>query len=80
MATVDSIESSGFPLGFKLRQGSTRSPLVSAATGRDVFRVEARQLAGQQKEAVVTEGVAAALGGPEPSQRAANGADRKSVV
>ncbi len=58
MATVDSIESSGFPLGFKLRQGSTRSPLVSAATGRDVFRVEARQLAGQQKEAVVTEGAA----------------------
>lgn len=56
MATVDSIEGSGFPLGFKLRQGAGRAGIVSGATGRDVFKVEARQLAGHQKEAVVTEG------------------------
>ena len=56
MATKDSIESSGYPLGFKYRQGRARSPLVSGATGRDVFKVEARQLPGHQKEAVVTEG------------------------
>jgi len=56
MAATDSIESSGFPLGFKFRQGSARSPVVSGAAGRDVFKVEARQLPGHQKEAVVTEG------------------------
>lgn len=56
MATVDSIESSGFPLGFKLRQGTGRPGIVSGGIGRDVFKVEARQLAGHQKEAVVTEG------------------------
>ncbi|MGB8433839.1 MAG: hypothetical protein WCE38_06260, partial [Burkholderiales bacterium] len=56
MATVDSIEGSGFPLGFKLRQGKARAGIVSGVTGRDVFKVEARQLAGHQKEAVVTEG------------------------
>ena len=58
MAANDSIEGSGFPLGFKFREGTARSPLVSMATGRDVFKVEARQLAGHQKEAVVAEGAA----------------------
>lgn len=56
MAASESIEGSGLPLGFKLTQGDARSPLVSGAAGRDVFKVEARQLAGHQKEAVVTEG------------------------
>jgi len=56
MATKDSIEGSGFPLGFKLREGAGRSPLVSGTAARDVFKVEARQLGGHQKEAVVTEG------------------------
>jgi uncharacterized OsmC-like protein len=56
MAASDSIESSGLPLGFKLGQGASRSPLVSGTAGRDVFKVEARQLVGHQKEAVVTEG------------------------
>jgi len=56
MAKSDSIDGSGFPLGFKFRQGQARSPLVSGASGRDVFKVEARQLVGHQKEAVVTEG------------------------
>lgn len=56
MATSDSIEGSGFPLGFKFRQGAGRAGIVSGVTGRDVFKVEARQLAGHQKETVVTEG------------------------
>jgi len=56
MAKTDSIDGSGFPLEFKFRQGRARSPLVCGANGRDVFKVEARQLVGHQKEAVVTEG------------------------
>jgi hypothetical protein len=52
---IDTIDRHGDPLGFKLRQGARRSPLLSAG-GRDVVKVEARQLAGHQKEAVVTEG------------------------
>jgi uncharacterized OsmC-like protein len=55
-ATVtDTIDMHGDPLCFKLGQGSGCSPLF-AGTGRDVIKVEARQLAGHQKEAVVTEG------------------------
>lgn len=51
----DTIDMNGDPLAFKLRQGICRSsPLL--AGGRDVIKVEARQMAGHQKEAVVTEG------------------------
>jgi uncharacterized OsmC-like protein len=56
MANTDSIDGSGFPLGFKSRQGRGRPPSVCGAAGRDVFKVEARQRVGHQKEAVVTEG------------------------
>ncbi len=42
------------PLAFRLSQGHGRSPLLGS--GRDVIKVEARQMAGHQKEAVVTEG------------------------
>ena len=52
----DSIESSGLPLGFKVRQGKRRTGVVALAPGRDVFRVELRALGGHQKELVVTEG------------------------
>jgi len=53
----ETITSSGLPLGFKVGKGSTRPPAVAGGTGCDVFRVEARHLAGHhQKEAVVTEG------------------------
>jgi len=52
----ESIESSGFPLAFKVRQGQTRSALAAAGTGRDVFLAEARQIGGHQKECVVREG------------------------
>lgn len=50
------IDAHGDPLAFKLRQGSVRSPLLTGS-GRDVIKVEARQMAHHQKEAVVTEGV-----------------------
>jgi uncharacterized OsmC-like protein len=43
------------PLGFRVRSGSRRSPVV-VGTGSDLFKVEARTLAGQQKEAILTEG------------------------
>jgi hypothetical protein len=52
---TDTIDMHGDPLAFRLRQGRGRSPLLGG--GRDVIKVEARQLAGHQKEAVVTEGV-----------------------
>ena len=51
---TDTIDHQGDPLAFRPRQGRGRSPLLS--TGRDVIKVEARQLAGHQKEAVVTQG------------------------
>jgi uncharacterized OsmC-like protein len=55
---TDTIDKHGDPLAFKLRQGAGRS-LLLAARGRDVIKVEARQMAGHQKEAVVAEGTAA---------------------
>ena len=50
----DTIDGLGDPLAFRLRDGRGRSPLLGS--GRDAIKVEARQLAGHQKEAVVTEG------------------------
>ena len=52
---IDTIDAYGDPLAFRLRQGRGGSPLCSS--GRDTIKVEARQLAGHQKEAVVTEGI-----------------------
>jgi hypothetical protein len=55
MAEAETIASSGFPLGFKVRNGSQRPGVVLGAASRDVFKVEARHLSGShQKEAVVT--------------------------
>ncbi len=51
---TDTIDMNGDPLAFRVRQGAARSPLLGA--GRDTIKVEARQLAGHQKEAVVSEG------------------------
>lgn len=51
---TDTIDMNGDPLAFRLRAGAGRRSLLGA--GRDVIRVEARQMAGHQKEAVVTEG------------------------
>jgi uncharacterized OsmC-like protein len=52
--STDTIDMHGDPLAFKLRQGTPTSPLARA--GRDVIKVEARQMAGHQKEAIVTDG------------------------
>ena len=56
MARVDTIEGSGFPLGFQVSAGERRPSLLGTGTGREVYMVEARKLAGHQKEAVVREG------------------------
>ena len=53
---TDTIDKNGDPLVFKLRQGS-RSPLLQG--GRDVIKVEARQMALYQKEGVVADGAEA---------------------
>jgi hypothetical protein len=53
---TDTIDMHGDPLGFKFRQGSAQPPLTGP--GRDVIKVEARQMAGHQKEGVVTDGQA----------------------
>ena len=54
-AAADTIDRFGDPLGFKVRQGTARSPL-SGRAGSDVIKVEARQMAHHQKECIVTEG------------------------
>lgn len=51
---TDTIDMRGDPLAFRLRSGRTRSALLGA--GREVIKVEARQMAGHQKEAIVTVG------------------------
>lgn len=56
MSTPETIDSAGYPLAFKMRQGGARSPLLTAEKARDVFVAEARSLTSYQKEAVVTEG------------------------
>ncbi len=57
MAAVETIASSGFPLGFRTRSGTQRPGVVVGVSGRDVFKVEARHFSSNhQKEAVVTEG------------------------
>lgn len=53
---ADTIDGSGYPLGFKTRQGSARAGVLGAAPARDVFVAEARALTTYQKEAVVAEG------------------------
>jgi hypothetical protein len=50
---TDTIDREGDPLAFKLRRGR---PPMFAAQAREVIKVEARQMAGHQKEAVVSEG------------------------
>ncbi len=52
------IDMHGDPLTFKMRQGGT-SPLAQG--GRDVIKVEARQMAGHQKEGVASDGAQACV-------------------
>ena len=58
MASADTIDGSGFPLAFKVRDGARAATVAGRAPARDVFRVEARTMTGHQKELVVTEGAA----------------------
>ena len=51
---TDTIESSGFPLCFKVSQGETRPAVLGLADSSDRFTVQARAMGGHQKEAVVT--------------------------
>ena len=53
---TDTIEGSGFPLGFCVRRCGERPRIFGGATGQSVFRVDARALGGHQKEAIVNEG------------------------
>ena len=56
LKSIDSIESSGFPLGFKVAQGTARTALLGVTDAEDTLKVEVRAMGGHQKEAVVTEG------------------------
>lgn len=57
---ADTLLRFGDPLGFRVRTGSARSPVVDG-NGSDVFKVEARTLAAQQKEAILTEGASGSV-------------------
>ncbi len=46
----------GMPLAFKVSEEGTRSSLTRGQDGQSLMKVEARQLTGHQKEALVTEG------------------------
>ena len=56
---MDSIEGSGYPLGFPL-DDTEASPVFRGGSGEAVVMTEARMMAGHQKEAIVHEG----QGGP----------------
>ncbi|NNE82542.1 MAG: hypothetical protein HKN28_01085, partial [Alphaproteobacteria bacterium] len=53
---TESIESSGYPLAFKYRQGGARPALVTQENAREVIVTEARQLARYGKEGIIHEG------------------------
>lgn len=55
----ESLDENGYPLAFPTRRSASNSPVLGEA-GSDVFRVEARQLVGHQKEAIVTQGTGSA--------------------
>lgn len=52
----DSIEGSGYPLAFKVAQGTARSGLIGDRACKDVIQVDVRAMGAHQKEAVVYEG------------------------
>ena len=52
---TETLDQNHYPLAFKVAQGRARSPVLDGS-GHDVFKVEARQLVGHQKEAIVTQG------------------------
>lgn len=56
MKVIDSIDGSGFPLGFRVGAGRSHPIGDTEGEGRVVIKVEARALNGHQKEAIVSEG------------------------
>ncbi|MFY0611504.1 MAG: OsmC family protein [Hyphomicrobiaceae bacterium] len=56
MGRIDSIEGSGFPLGFEVQSGTQRPAVLGNRAAEDVFIVEARMLQGHQREGIVKEG------------------------
>ena len=54
--SIDSIDSSGYPLCFKVTQGLERPGVLGVGDAATVFTTQARAMGGHQKEAVVTEG------------------------
>ena len=52
----DTIDGSGFPLGFLATEGAGRPAILGNAPASDTFVVEARMLAGHQREGVIKEG------------------------
>ena len=54
---IDTIEGSGFPLGFRFSETNHRSSLVLGQEGSDSIIVECRAMGDHQKESIVTEGV-----------------------
>ncbi len=58
--TEDSIDGSGFPLAFRVRNGDRAPVVANGAPARTVYRVEARKIFGHQKELIVAEGEAGA--------------------
>jgi hypothetical protein len=56
----DTIDGTGFPLGFRVASGPRAATVAGAAPARDAYRVEARTMQGHQKELVVTEGAGGA--------------------
>jgi uncharacterized OsmC-like protein len=51
-----SIDSYGYPLGFKIKEGNVNSSLTNNQSGREIIKVEACHLLGHQREAILTEG------------------------
>ena len=54
---IDTIEGSGFPLGFRFSETNQRSALVLGQAGNDSIIVECRAMGDHQKESIVTEGI-----------------------
>lgn len=53
----DTIEGTGYPLGFCFRREGARTGALAGAVGRTTLRVDARAMGAHQKEALVLEGI-----------------------
>ncbi|WP_084285448.1 hypothetical protein [Polynucleobacter kasalickyi] len=57
LKVIDTIEGSGFPLGFRCSETNQRSSLLLNQEGSDSIIVECRAMGDHQKESIVTEGI-----------------------